>query len=174
MHTLSGSRKKALLIVDVQPSFLNTRNEYIVQNILNLLSSTKYEIYVETNFHAEKGSLWSAQQNYICPKNETTKTVEELSTRLKDFNVMYVEKETKSVFKGNKDIIFLLRDKNIEEVHIVGLDTNDCVLATAYEAFDFGFITYVIEECCQSSSSQELHEQALSILQKQCMTNKSF
>jgi nicotinamidase-related amidase len=84
-----------------------------------------------------------------------------------------VDKETKSVFKGDKNVASILREKNITEVHIVGLDTNDCVLATAYESFDLGFVTYVIEECCQSSLSEELHKYAIEILRGQNMTNNS-
>jgi len=168
-----SQRKRALIIVDVQPSFLNERNEYIVNNILKLLSQIKYDSIVVATFHAEKGSLWEVQQKWICPRGEQTETVEKLSQKLKDLHPIEVRKETKSVFKGNKKIEKILKEKDIEEIHVVGLDTNDCVLATAYESFDQGFVTYVIEECCQSSSSDLLHQQALKILQGQDMTNNS-
>lgn len=161
------------MVVDVQSSFLNARNEYVVQHILKLLSDTKYALYVEATFHAEKGSLWDAQQQWICPKSEKTRTVEAISKKLESLNTVRVDKETKSVFKCGRDIALLLQNQNITEVHVVGLDTNDCVLATAYEAFDLGFITYVIEECCQSSSSDELHTHTLAILRGQHMTNNS-
>ncbi len=163
-------RKRALIIVDVQPSFLNDRNKYIVGNILKFLREHKYDLYVEATFHAEKGSLWELQQKWICPQGEGTKTVKELSDALKPFEPIEVFKETKSVFKGNKDVTDIFKKRGIKEVHIVGLDTNDCVLATAYESFDLGFLTYVIEDCCQSSSSDELHKFALKILQGQDMT----
>ncbi len=168
-----STRKKALIVVDVQPAFLNERNEYIVDNILRLLDRIKYDAFVVATFHAEKGSLWEIQQKWTCPKGDRTETIEKLSEKLKAFSPIMVEKETKSVFKGDKDIAKILEGKDIEEVHVVGLDTNDCVLATAYEAFDRGFVTYVIEECCQSSSSDVLHQQALKILQGQDMTNNS-
>lgn len=168
-----SSRNKALVIVDVQPSFLNTRNKYVVQNILELLSKTSYDLYIEATFHAEKGSLWDTQQSWTCPKGEKTRTVDELSKTLEGLGAIQIEKETKSVFKGDKNIISTLKDRNITEVHVVGLDTNDCVLATAYESFDLGFITYVIEECCEASSSKELHEHAIAILRGQNMTNNS-
>lgn len=131
-------------------------------------------MYIEATFHAEKGSLWDIQQNWICPKGEKTRTVEDISKQLENFGAVRVEKETKSIFKGDKNVASILREKNITEVHVVGLDTNDCVLATAYESFDLGFITYVIEECCQSSSSEELHKHAIAILRGQNMTNNSM
>ena len=173
MQIPSSPRSKALVVVDVQPSFLNARNKNVVQNILKLLSTTKYDLYVEATFHAEKASLWDIQQKWVCPKGEKTQTIEDISKKLENFGVLRIEKETKSVFKGDKDVTSILREKNITEVHVVGLDTNDCVLATAYESFDLGFVTYVIEECCQSSSSEELHKHAIAILQGQNMTNNS-
>jgi len=168
-----SSRKKALVVVDVQPSFLNARNEYIVKNISKLLSKVKYEAHVVATFHAEKGSVWDVQQKWVCLKGESTGTIEKILKNLKIFDVLRIEKTTKSVFKGSKNIASILRKRDITEVHVVGLDTNDCVLATAYESFDLGFITYAIEECCQSSSSAKLHDKALAILRAQKMTNNS-
>lgn len=54
MEIPSSNRKKALIIVDVQPGFLKKRNKYIIKNIQKLLQSVKYDIYVESIFHAEK------------------------------------------------------------------------------------------------------------------------
>ncbi len=166
-------RKKALIVVDVQPSFLNTRNQYVVENIMKLVKAMSYEAYVEATFHAERGSLWDIQQEWICPEGEETQTLTSLSAALAPHNPLKIHKTTKSVFKGDKNVLDFLKGKNIEEVHIVGVDTNDCVLATAYEAFDNGFVTYVIEECAQSSSSNEVHEKALDILRHQNMTNNA-
>ncbi len=117
--------------------------------------------------------MWDVQQQWTCPKGEKTETVGELSQKLSQLKPIMVEKETKSVFKGNKNIAKILKAGGIQEIHVVGLDTNDCVLSTAYESFDLGFVTYVIEECCQSSSSDALHQSALKVLQGQDMTNNS-
>ncbi len=87
------------------------------------------------------------------------------------------------MFKGKHDyrlqgdvfnnIDNILKYEFIKEVHIIGLDTNDCVLATAYEAFDLGFFTYVIEECTQSSSGNELHLKGIDLLRHVGLTNRS-
>ncbi len=173
MRIPHSNRKCAIIVVDVQPAFLNERNAYIVKNILELLNSSRYDLYIEATFHAEKGSLWEIQQDWICPEGEKTKTVPELAEKLSKLNAIKVHKETKSAFKGNVNLSVVLKEAGIREIHVVGVDTNDCVLATAYEAFDLGFITYVIEECCQSSSSEKLHEYAIELLRGQNMTNNS-
>src|SRR3989338_6310539 len=169
---LSG-RKKALLIVDVQPSFVNSRNKHVVNNIATLFEKVSYDLYVTAVFHAEKGSLWYKQQGWICPRDNNFYILPQINDLLKDKKSVSIEKITKSIFKGNPDLLKLLKAHCIEEVHIVGFDTNDCVLASAYEAFDLGFFTYIIEECCESSSSSTLHRWALALLRKQNMTNNS-
>lgn len=64
--------------------------------------------------------------------------------------------------------------RSIEEIHLVGFDINDCVLATAYDALDRGYFTYVIEECCGRTDGDEgIIAAALAVLRKQNMTNQS-
>jgi nicotinamidase-related amidase len=168
-----SGRKKALFIVDVQPAFLNAHNKYVLNNIKALIQKVPYDLYIAASFHAEKGSLWGKQQDWILPKGAQTQIDPSLLKALKRRKVIILEKETKSIFKGDKSLYKLLKQSGIEEVHLVGLDTNDCVLASAYESFDSGFITYAVEECCQSSSSEQLHQSALELLRHQCLTNNS-
>ncbi|MDO8564205.1 MAG: isochorismatase family cysteine hydrolase [Nanoarchaeota archaeon] len=163
--------RKALIIVDVQEAFINKRNKKIIKSIQKLLKTRRYDLYIESVFHAEKGSLWNKQTGWICPKDENTHTVREVLDLLPK-ETIHIEKTTKSVFKGNKNLGAILKKNKIEEVHIVGLDTNDCILATAYESFDFGFFTYVIESCCNSSSSQKLHKEGIDILRHVSLTKK--
>src|SRR5665213_3312279 len=106
--------KRALIIVDVQPAFLNKRNDYIVANILKLLDTAKYDSYIEATFHAEKDSLWQEQQEWTCPEGDATKTVPELSQKLSGFDPIKVRKETKSAFKGDKDLVAILKENNIK------------------------------------------------------------
>ncbi len=114
-------------------------------------------------FSAPDGSLWDKQLHWTFPKQDT---VLEIKSLIPQENYLYIEKETKSAFKGNKDLLAFLKENNIEEVHVIGLDTNDCVFATANEAFDLGFFSYVIEDCTASSQSPEIREAALMILRE--------
>jgi nicotinamidase-related amidase len=172
MNIPRSERKRALIIVDVQESFLDERNRYIVPNILELLKTERYDSYVVATFHAETGSLWERQQGWTCPRGPATETVPEIAEVLRTHDPIVLEKETRSVFKGSVELASLLHERNIEEVHIVGTQTNDCVLATALEAFDLGFLAYVIEECCEAESA-ELHQAGLILLRAQDMTNIS-
>jgi len=84
-----------------------------------------------------------------------------------------IHKHTKSVFNACPDLAQQLRMSGIEELHIVGFDANDCVLASALDAFDAGFVTYVIEDCCGASSGEEVKKSGLKVLRHLCLTNHS-
>src|SRR4029077_2327004 len=87
-----------------------------------------------------------------------------------------IEKNTRSCFKGfnSEGLGRFLRDNSIEEINFVGYDINDCVLASAYEAVDSGYFTFVIEELCHHwDGSERLKEAALGILRAQGLTNHS-
>jgi nicotinamidase-related amidase len=158
----------------VQPPSINQQTEYIVPNIQRLIETFIYDTYFEAIFYSEKGSIWDYQHGYVLPKDEGFCTVSQIENLLADRNVVRVEKTTKSIFKGNQNVHTLLRNAKIEEIHLVGMDTYDCILASAYESFDLGFFTYVIEECCQVASNEERHLDALSILRCLNMTNNSL
>ncbi|MGI8420199.1 MAG: cysteine hydrolase family protein [Candidatus Levyibacteriota bacterium] len=166
-------RKKALFIIDVQPEFLDKRNNYIVEEINTLLDNTKYDLYVEAVFYSKKDSLWDKQRQIIVPKGRNTHTVKSIANKLKSFSSIKVEKHTRSVFKDDKKEVFaLLKKHKIEEIHFVGTQTNDCIFASALEAFDLGFFSYAIEECCETAT-EELQGYGLALLRRQKMTNNS-
>jgi nicotinamidase-related amidase len=76
-------------------------------------------------------------------------------------------KTTRSCFKGfdPEALKAFLRQRKIEEIHFVGFDINDCVLASAYEAIDSGYYSFILEELChQQSGIQELVDAAPSMV----------
>jgi nicotinamidase-related amidase len=166
-----SNRKRALILVDLQSGFVKNQKNNIVENITTLLKQEKYDLFIEATFHAEKGSLWDKQTHWTFPYEPT---IPEISNLLKGKRVIKVKKETRSTFKGNKDIGNLLKNNRIKEIHIVGFDTNDCVFTTAQESFDNGFYTYVIEECTGSSGGHSLHLKAITLLRYLALTNHNF
>lgn len=174
MNIPASSRKKALILVDVQPAFLNERSAHLPSRITELIKNIPYDAYVNALFHTEEGSVWEKQQNWTCPKDENMVTIPVVRDALIGKKTLEVLKETASVFKGAQNVAAYLKEEGIEEVHIVGVDSDNCVLATAYEAFDYGFVTYVLEECCDTSAPDDAFNQsAFSILRRENMTNNS-
>lgn len=166
-----SSRKRALIIVDIQHGFIKRWDKSFTKNLTSLFATQNYDLYIEATFHAEKNSIWDKQTGWIFPYEPTVPWVLEL---LKGKKIIKIIKEKRSVFKGNKNLDVLLKKNSIEELHIVGFDTGSCVYATAQEAFDKGFFTYVIEECTGSSDGLQMHKNAISVLRRLGMTNHSL
>ena len=169
IHIPNPNKKRALLLIDLQPGFLSEKTSWIIPNIREAILKGNYDLIVETLFYAEKGSLWDRQTNWIFPLQPA---VTEIQQVLPNDSIRII-KSTKSAFKGDSNLCYMLTKNDIEEVHLVGLDTNDCVLATAQESFDLGFSTYVLEECTESSEGPEFRNYALMILRDLKMTNFS-
>lgn len=74
-------------------------------------------------------------------------------------NVYYMDKTRYSAFAGT-DLEIKLRERQIEEVHIVGVCTDICVLHTAVDAYNKGF-QIVIYEDGVASFNQAGHDWAL-------------
>ena len=60
-----------------------------------------------------------------------------------------------------------LQKNNIDELTIVGLDTDYCILADCFNAFDLGYKVSVVADCCGSFTSGKTgHLAALEINKK--------
>ncbi|NAO99777.1 isochorismatase family protein [Halomonas sp. MG34] len=74
-------------------------------------------------------------------------------------NVYYRDKTRYSAFAGT-DLELKLRERGIEEVHIIGVCTDICVLHTAVDAYNKGF-KIVVHKGAVASFNQAGHEWAL-------------
>lgn len=74
-------------------------------------------------------------------------------------NVVWMDKTRYSAFAGT-NLEILLRSRNIEELHLVGVCTDICILHTAIEAYNKGF-KIVIHKDAVASFDQAGHEWAL-------------
>ena len=164
------SRNRALFIIDIQPGFVKPENEWIIPNVERIINEGAYSFFVDAIFHADPGSIWDKEEKWTF---ELSPTVPEIKKLLNPESTLFITKTTKSAFAAGIDLVHILRDKGIEEVHIVGYDINDCVMATANDAFDAGFFAYVIEEGADSSENAEMKKDALEILRENEMTNHS-
>lgn len=59
-----------------------------------------------------------------------------------------------------------LRDEGAAQLHVCGIDTDQCVLATVFSAFDAGIEPLVIHDLCRSCSGDNCHEAGLLALRR--------
>lgn len=64
----------------------------------------------------------------------------------------------------NTDMESITRVLGIKSLVIVGINTNNCVLCTSYEAFNRDLEVIVAEDCCASMNGPEYHEAAMMII----------
>ncbi|MCS7115754.1 MAG: cysteine hydrolase [Nitrososphaerota archaeon] len=69
-------------------------------------------------------------------------------------------KKRLSAFYGT-DLEILLRTLKVDTLIIVGVNTNTCVLCTAFEAFNRDFKVIIVSDCVASMYGNDLHEFAL-------------
>ena len=131
------TRSEVLIIVDLQEGFINPRNQHVVRRVERLQQEYWY-VYVS------KFMLDTDEQNEEFRRNNLAFTPRE--------DAMIFDKFTHSA--ATTEIIKDLRSKGIREVHLCGVETNACVLATAIALLDGNFYVVVSTEACASNSTK--------------------
>ncbi len=173
-----SDRKKGLIIVDVQPKTLAESVLPLVTLMESFISRTNYDVYVDANYWADEQSMFFRQNEFSVSKAEAGQTAPQILAAIaeKDAPKLTVEKNVRSCFKGfnRAELLKFLKTHEIEEVHFVGYDINDCVLASVYDSIDNGYFSYVLEELAHHwDGSEELKNAAIAVLRRQGMTNNS-
>lgn len=148
--------KKALLNVDYTNDFVakdgaltcgkpgQDLHDYILQITKEFYSNGDYVAFL-IDHHFENDTLHPESKLY--PPHNIDGTdgrklygqLENLYQEIKDSkNVEYFDKTRYSAFAGT-NLELKLRERGIEEVHIVGVCTDICVLHTAVDAYNKGF-----------------------------------
>jgi len=157
--------KQALLVVDVQNYFINKNTQHIPANIKRLIEESHFSTIVFSQFINSPNSQFVKQLNFTgCMRPPYSDIVEEFKPWIKKDNVF--TKNTYSIFTNPKFEEYLHK-KKIDHLVIVGLDTDFCILADCFNAFDKGFQILVMADCCASfTSGEEGHDRALKIIEK--------
>ncbi len=175
-----AAEKKALFIIDVQPLTLTGDiPPAITKHIVRYVETIPYDAYVLAEYHAPPSTMFFKQHGLTFTEAETGKTCQTVLKALEPFkgSTFRVTKTARSCFKGPdpQALHAFLKENGIEETHFVGFDINDCVLASAYEAIDSGYYSFVLEELCHHNAGiKALKDAALAILHRQNMTNNSL
>ena len=156
--------KKALIVIDIQKGFINELTnkipsrikKFIVKNKgnYNLIIFTKYINHKDSNF--VKNLNWKGFMD-----DKQTAIVDELKEFINNKNLY--KKYTYGSFVDDKLLKHLKRN-NIKQVDLAGIDTENCVLTFARDAFDRGFRVVVFKNLSASHSNLNLHKSALEII----------
>ena len=158
--------KKALFVIDVQNYFINTKTKTLPKKIQQYIEKNhrRFDLIIFTHFVNDPGSsVYRLLGWKDCTNPSQTDIAPELQPVLKYGIVV-----SKNIYSALKvpEINSLLKRYKIKTLFLCGIDTDCCLLATAYDAFDRGYKIYLLEDLCMASAGINLHHAALSIFKR--------
>lgn len=157
--------RRALLLVDLQQGFLDGVEP--LQDLPGRIATyvrdrcSDYELVIATRFHNAPGSLYRRLIGDDMTSEREVALVPEIA-ELEDLHV--VDKTTYSSITD--EVLELLRAHDVDELHVAGVDTDECVLASVLAAFDHGIAPLVLEDLCGSCAGIDPHRSGLVALRR--------
>src|SRR4051794_18128632 len=98
----NSNRRRALLLIDVQPKSLASMVLPLIDSIASFVSSTDYAAYVQVCYFADESSMFSKQGNFVLSQSEAGLFAETVAQILeaKGKPILIVQKNLRSCFKG--------------------------------------------------------------------------
>lgn len=149
--------KKMLLVIDLQKSFINPNTEFLISKIDSLVNSGGYDLVVFTKFINDNDSMWVKKLDYRgCISLEDRKIMIDTKDNI------VLEKSLYTAYSTN--LINLINLFKIDEVHLCGIDTECCVLKTAFDLFENGYNIKVLSSYSACTHGEENNKNALDII----------
>ena len=156
--------KTALIVVDIQKYFIKGQTKHLPKKIKDYIIENKFDFIAFTKFINNKKSNFAKSLGwYRCRGSPDTDIPRQLLKFARPSNVF--EKSTFSAFK-NKKLVNTLRQRRIKRLYICGTDSDACVLASAFDAFDLGFEIIVLKDLCASCNGNRYHEYGKQIIER--------
>ena len=152
---------RILLVVDLQRGFINEFTRHIPGRVRYLIEREAFDTVLFTRFiNVAEGPYRRFLNWHACAGAPATEPVPELDRWLEADQVF-----TKPGFTGLPDTLSKhLRELQLEEITIVGIDTDMCVLKIAMDVFDLGIRPIVLVDCCASTGGLQAHLAGLAVL----------
>ena len=148
-----------LLVIDLQKAFINENTIDVVERIDKLIKDNKYDNVIFTRFINNDNSIWVKKLKYEgCISNESKRIV--LDTN----NNLVIDKNIYSAF--SRQLKKYISDNKIDNIYLCGIDTECCILKTAFDLFENGYNVYVLKDYCACTLGEIRHNNAIEILKR--------
>jgi nicotinamidase-related amidase len=154
-------RVRPLLVVDVQKGFVNEFTRHIPARIARLIERDRPDPILFTRFVNTPESPYSRFLDWTdCSDPPETDLAPEV-TGFARMDRLFA----KPGFAGISDELRdFLTARKFEEITVVGIDTDMCVLKIALDIFDLGVKPVVLTDCCASTGGLQAHLAGLAVL----------
>lgn len=154
-------KERCLFIIDVQNGFVSDKTSYVVERIKDLLEKNVFDHVLFTKFINEEGSPYRKFLNW---SRLSTSEEQSIPNEIVKYASNIIEK---TVYTGvNDETLNFFHKHNIEEVHLLGIDTDCCVLKTAVDLFEHNIRPIVLEHYSASNGGEQSHQSALTVLSR--------
>jgi nicotinamidase-related amidase len=152
-----------LLVVDVQHGFINDFTRHIPDRIRRLIEGADYAPILWTRFVNTDSSPYRRLLKWDgSAEPPETELVDELKGIAQERDVYVKEGLT-----GVPDALAQrLKQEQLAQISVVGIDTDMCVLKIAMDVFDLGIEPIILVDCCASTAGLQAHLAGLSILSR--------
>lgn len=150
---------KLLIVIDVQKAFINENTNQIIEKINDLINSNSFENIIFTRFINYNDSIWVKKLNYKECISDDSKRV---MVDTKD-NLLFDKNTYSSLTNELKQYI---KDNNINNIYLCGIDTECCVLKTALDLFEENYNVYVLKDYCACTYGELRHNNAIEIIKR--------
>jgi nicotinamidase-related amidase len=150
-----------LLVVDVQRGFLNDYTRHVPARVAQLIRRGDHTPVYFTRFENPPGGPYRQFLGWkACAAPPETDLAPELLPFAAGDRVF-----SKPGYAGLPDALAsLLRDRAVERIALVGIDTDMCVLKVALDLFDLSIEPIILVDCCASTAGLQAHLAGLAVL----------
>jgi nicotinamidase-related amidase len=156
--------KSLLLIVDMQEGLLKSDATKAVVPKIKQLEKVWHERSWPVAFSKYINKPESPWVRFIGSDSSMSAPETDLATSFEPEQATVYEKTTYSAW--SPEISQLCYAANVQSVVLCGVDTDQCVLATAIAAFDSGIKPIIIKDCCASDAGSQFHDAALLLVER--------
>lgn len=150
-----------LFVIDVQNGFVSAETQAVVPRILKLIDLFDGELVISTRFinteHSGFTDIMHWQRLKRSPETDLCSGIEERSG-------IVIEKPTYSACTA--EVVRILRERQITQAYVCGIDTDCCVLKTAMDLFELNIRPVVLTGYCASNGGAASHQAAIKVLER--------
>lgn len=158
--------RAVLMVIDVQNGFVNDRSAVAVPVIAGVLREWRAEggDVVFTRFHNYPDSPYERLIGWRrLTASPETDLVPEVTPYVED-NTPVLDKTVYTLFTPEGEQ--LVERSGWTDLYLCGIDTDNCVLKTAVDAFERGLTPWIIADACASTGGQPAHDAGLLIARR--------
>lgn len=141
--------KTALLIIDVQDGFISDYTARCLPTVYEAVKSQKFPLVVATKFYNAENSPFRKYLNWYRFTDEDDTCLDSVVAENAD---VVIDKPT---YGAVDRIDSILKTKGIDDVLIMGIDTDVCVLQNAAGLFDIGYKVWVDLNGCATNTGPQ-------------------